>query len=220
LHLDAIDFIEATWNSRPYDPRQAMAIAPRPLIFHTMHLNVPSTDPVDEGVLAHAKWMIDTLDAPWYAEDLTITSVSGIDAIGIGYPPLFTREMRDLCADRIRYIQERLGVPFLVEMGYGYNFFGDYDPIAFHRDLVERADCGFLLDVGHMTILCHSLGVDPAAALARLPLDRVLEIHITDVMKRPDGLWQDTHAGRISDDLPTLLRRAVPRCSNLRAVTV
>jgi len=47
--------------------------------------------------------------------------------------------------------------------------------------VIRETGCGLLLDLAHVQIAARTLGLDPQDYLARLPTDRIGEIHITGV---------------------------------------
>ena len=71
------------------------------------------------------------------------------------------------------------------------------DPAVIRR-VVERAGCGFLLDISHARIAAAELGVDPKAYIEQLPVDRLRELHVTGI-ERVDGRLLD-HMGLNEQD--------------------
>ena len=51
----------------------------------------------------------------------------------------------------------------------------------FIRRVVEETGCCFLLDIAHARLAAHTLGLDARAYLARLPLERISEIHLAGI---------------------------------------
>lgn len=77
------------------------------------------------------------------------------------------------------------------------NYFptGAYEEVAdpvFLSELVENAGAAFLLDLGHARISAHNMAVDAGGYLAKLPLHRVVQVHLSGYgMDTP--MWQDAH---------------------------
>jgi uncharacterized protein len=79
--------------------------------------------------------------------------------------------------------------------------------------LLERTDALLLLDLANLAADAHNFGVDPAAFLDVLPLERVAYCHVAGGVAR-DGLWHDTHAHPVPPrvlDLVDELRRRRPQ---------
>lgn len=84
-----------------------------------------------------------------------------------------------------------------------------------------------LLDLHNLYANALNSRFDPKAYLDRLPLDRVIEIHVSG------GSWSepswlpserklrlDSHDGAVPEEVWSLLEVALPRCRNLRGVTL
>lgn len=57
--------------------------------------------------------------------------------------------------------------------------------------IVRETGCGFLLDIGHARCTAYSLGVDPLAYMAKMPVHRICEIHFSGLRKDENDLWVD-----------------------------
>ncbi|MGW5055622.1 multinuclear nonheme iron-dependent oxidase [Actinokineospora sp. NPDC004072] len=110
--------------------------------------DVPGDD--DPDAVAAAADLVADLAAPWFSGHL--------------YPEALPA--RELGA-RAQRIQDRLGVPFLLEVT------GCTVP-EHVTAVLARCDCGLVLN---LAVLCQA--DDPFDFLHRLPLDRVVEVHLT-----------------------------------------
>jgi uncharacterized protein (UPF0276 family) len=93
------------------------------------------------------------------------------------------------------------------------------DP-AFISSVAEQADCGFLLDLAHARVAAHYLGQPARDYLARLPLDRLVEIHVSGPRPGPypDRRLIDAHQPMREADydlLEWVLDRTRPRAVTL-----
>jgi len=66
------------------------------------------------------------------------------------------------------------------------------DPDVIRR-VVDEAGCGLLLDLAHARLTCLALGLDAREYVARLPVARLRELHVTGA--QPEG-------GRLRDSMP------------------
>ncbi|MDP2342127.1 MAG: DUF692 family protein [Deltaproteobacteria bacterium] len=88
-------------------------------------------------------------------------------------------------------------------------------------------DDGVLLDLHNVHTMALNLGFDADDWLSRLPLDRVIEIHVSGGSMSDPG-WLpgartvrlDSHDDDVPDEVFDLLARAAPRCPALRGVTL
>ena len=59
-------------------------------------------------------------------------------------------------------------------------------------EVLEKANCGFVLDTGHARVSAAMLGMDVHDYLNSLPLDRVVQVHVSGPRVR-DGRLVDAH---------------------------
>jgi uncharacterized protein (UPF0276 family) len=112
-------------------------------------------------------------------------------------------------------------VPFLLENSAYY--FPDlpadpgWDEIVFLNRLVEQSSCGLLLDL--FNLHCNSVNhsFDLIDALARLRLDRVVEVHVAGG-RLHDGFLLDSHCAAVPEPVWSALEWLVPRAPNLGGV--
>jgi uncharacterized protein (UPF0276 family) len=85
--------------------------------------------------------------------------------------------------------------------------------------LCDRLDTGgLLLDLSHLAITCSNLGLDPMSTLNALPLERVVEVHLSGAREDQGIVWDD-HASAAPDVLFELLTRLLA-VGRPRAVTL
>jgi uncharacterized protein (UPF0276 family) len=86
------------------------------------------------------------------------------------------------------------------------------DEAAFITDVVEESGAGLLLDVNNVYVNAENYGFDAVAFMERLPLHRVVEIHVAGhEHDAEDGLLVDTHGADMVDPMLDLLTWAVAR---------
>jgi uncharacterized protein len=137
---------------------------------------------------------------------------------GVPLPMPFTQEAVDCVAARADQLVQRYGVPFLLENSVYYlpDLPADpgWDEITFLNRLVEQSSCGLLLDL--FNLYCNSVnhGFDLQAALLRLRLDRVVEIHVAGG-KPHGGYLLDSHSAATPEPVWRILEWLMPRTPNL-----
>ncbi len=89
--------------------------------------------------------------------------------------------------------------------------------------MLEAVDGFVLLDVHNLWCQVANFGLDPADLLARFPLHRVRQIHVSggswDVALQP-RFRRDTHDDAVPDEVLELLALALPRCAQLEHVVL
>ncbi|MDR2724662.1 MAG: DUF692 family protein [Candidatus Adiutrix sp.] len=108
-------------------------------------------------------------------------------------PPLKAAALRRHTEAALKFIRRHYQGPLAAE-NYNYYPTGLYGPVTdpdFIRAHLAEFDLGLVLDLAHARVTAHNLGVDPAAYLAALPLERTAEIHLS----RP---WLPPPASRLA----------------------
>ncbi len=161
---------------------------------------------------------LDVLEPVWFSDHLAVAHVPEVGMLDHGMPIPFTREQAEAIHRNIRTVTQRIARPLLLEnIFYQYIFplkSGFSEP-AFIREVVEGADCGFLLDLTNLQINAANFGFDPYAWLDEAPLDRTVEIHVAGSEKRMyggwSGKWIDTHSQPVPDEVWRLVEYVVAR---------
>lgn len=149
-----------------------------PIVSHGDFLSVGSLDPLDEDYLRQLEILYKRIRPLWHSDHL---GFSGIDHVM--FPKFMalprTWETVRQAVRKIRMIQERFDIPFLLEPLPTYN---DQVPqvmteAQFVTEIVERADCGLFLNALFMSHNVRHYNWDYEAFLAQIPLERVLQVH-------------------------------------------
>jgi len=116
--------------------------------------------------------------------------------------PVDRRKQLKSWVSGMQYLKDKVpGVKLVVEnLPYIADFYGSTigsSPDVIARAIVE-ADAGLLLDLSHARISCHYLGMDLKDYVARLPMERLAELHITG-LQNYCGYLNDHFAMRPED---------------------
>jgi uncharacterized protein (UPF0276 family) len=127
-------------------------------------------------------------------------------------PLPFTREAARHTIKRARELQARLPVPLLLENITYYAELGaaEMDEADFITAVLEGADVGWLLDVNNVYVNALNFGFDPKEWLARMPLDRVAQLHIAG-HKRFGDITVDTHGADVIGPVIELMQWTLAR---------
>lgn len=238
----AMDFVEITpetiCRQHPAGTAIELEIVPRqmekarstcaglPIVVHGVELSIGSAHGWNSAYL-------DMLDAfqkawpfLWHSEHLGFQTFRGDDGstqeVGVPLPLPPTSEAADLVARRSVMILERYGVPFLLENPAYYLPDPPGDPeigddIGLMRRILQRSGSLQLLDLHN--VYCNAVNhhFDPFAAVDRMPLEAVAEIHIAGG-SWDGGFWMDAHDGRVPEPVWDLLEYTLPRCPHLGGI--
>lgn len=197
-----------------------------PIVVHGVELSIGSAHGWNAAYLD----MLDTFQAKWpfvwHSEHLSFQTIPGDDGtsleVGVPLPVPPTNEAADLIAKRSAAILRRYGVPFLLENAAYYISELPSDPeigddIGLIDAVTKRSNCLLLLDLHNIHCNAVNHGLDPFAMLDRLPLDRVVEIHVAGGASH-DGVWMDGHNGAVAPEVWELLEYTLPRARNVAGV--
>jgi uncharacterized protein len=188
---------------------RARALAP--VVLHGVSLSIGSTDPLDDAYLDALRALAARYDPAWISDHLCWSSVGGRHAHDL-LPLPYTEEALDHVVARVRAVQERLGRQILLEnvssyLTYSHSTISEWE---FLGAVVERADCGLLLDVNNVYVSATNHGFPAATYLAGLPPDRIGQIHLAGHSDMGAYLF-DTHDGPVIEAVWDLYRQAVRR---------
>jgi len=155
--------------------------------------------------------LVDRLDAHWVSDHLCFTGTEELRTHDL-LPVPYTPAVRDHLVERIKRTIGALERPFAVEnvssyLTYKASVMPEWDFLA---DVVERADCGILLDVNNIFVSSVNHGFDPMEYLDSIPTERVVQIHLAghSIM---EGYRLDTHDAPVCDEVWEIYERAIER---------
>ncbi|MCA9651491.1 MAG: DUF692 domain-containing protein [Myxococcales bacterium] len=195
------------------NPARLARIAERfPIITHGLMMSLGGPDPFDDDYFGFLRDFLDHYDPPWHSDHVCWSGQGGTLLHDL-LPLPFTTAVAKRVASRVREARDRLERPMAVEniswyMRLGH---GEHDEPEFLTEVLERAECGLLLDVNNVFVNAHNHGFDPYAWLERIPLDRVLQLHIAGHEPWDESLVVDTHGETVRDEVYELMAWVIER---------
>ena len=124
----------------------------------------------------------------------------------------YTFEAAKVTARKVREARSYLEVPIAVENVSSYAEFHESEMTEweFLNEVVERADCGILLDVNNIYVSSRNHSFDPYDYLNSVPAERVAQIHIAGHSKFQKYIL-DTHDHPVIDPVWKLYEHALRR---------
>lgn len=183
-----------------------------PIAVHGVSLDLGGSDDLDLAYLAHLKALCDRVDAPHFSDHLVWSRLEGTYLHDL-LPLPFREDVAAHVAGRIEEARERVGRPFLLENPSWYALMpgSELDEAAFLTSVLERADCGLLLDVNNVVVNAANHGYDARAFVDALPLERVAYVHLAGHQVRDDGVRIDTHGAPVPDPVWDLFEHLLAR---------
>jgi hypothetical protein len=182
------------------------------VVQHGVSMYLGSADRPDRAHLARLKRLVRRTRTPWISDHLCWGSVDGTYTHDL-LPMPYTFAAARRTAEKIRAVRDFLEVPLCVENVSSYAEFhaSEMTEWEFLTEVVERADCGILLDVNNIYVSSRNHGFDPRDYLAGVPAHRVGQIHVAG-HSRFEKYLLDTHDHPVLDPVWRLYERAIRLC--------
>jgi uncharacterized protein (UPF0276 family) len=213
---DKIDFLEFAPENYMEVGGNAKALLERaaeafPLISHGLCLSIGSTDDLNNDYLKALKKTLDQANCAWASDHLCFASFNGVYVQDL-LPLPFSKEAIEHVVKRIKTVQDYIERPFLLEnISYYTSLPGaEMNEWQFISEILEKADCGLLLDVNNVYVNSVNHGFDPERFVDQIPLERVVQIHIAGHKKSKKTII-DTHGAPVVQAVYDLLEYTIGR---------
>ena len=166
-----------------------------PLAVHGLSLSLGGQAPLDRELLKNTKALMTQYNSTFFSEHLSYCECEGhlYDLL----PMPFTEEAVKHVAQRIRYVQDFLGLQISLENTsyYLHSPTCTMNEVEFLNAIAQEADCGIHLDVNNIYVngVNHGL-LDPYVFLDQVDVKRVNYIHIA-------GHDEEHSAAQVVEDL-------------------
>ncbi|TCO52456.1 hypothetical protein EV192_112188 [Actinocrispum wychmicini] len=215
--LPGVDWVEVVAENLHAEhlPESIVVLRERgvPVLPHAVSLSVGGAEPVDPRRVQHLAELADALDAPLASDHVCFVRAGGLDS-GHLMPVPRTRAALDVLVANVRTVQSGLGVPFALENIAALLEWPDAEltEAQFLTELTDRTGCLLLVDVANLYANARNLGHDPVRLLDGLPLERLAYVHVAGGIET-NGVYHDTHAHPVPQDVLDLLAELVSRTS-------
>jgi len=218
-----VDGVElGSWLSLEQISKYRRKFPDLPFLFHGSNMIVEIGE--DLGVEKSILNYLACTGSPWISVHLMVWKVGELERLlgGERLPLPDPGEALERLLGRIERLKRLVAIPVLIENIEplpldGYDFWSHPEYI---RQVLERSDCGFLLDTGHLRVSADRLGMDVETYLGQLPLERMVEVHVSGPRRR-GGQLLDLHEPMQALDLQLLeelLSRQVPQAVTLEYI--
>jgi len=211
-----VDWFEIISENYMVDGGRPLAMLDRILeqyrvVQHGVSMYFGSAGPLDREHLRRLKALVRRTGTPWLTDHLCWGSVDGRYTHDL-LPMPYTFEAARITARKIRQAQDFLEVPVAVENVSSYAEFhiSEMTEWEFLNEVVERADCGILLDVNNIYVSSRNHEFDPYDYLNAVTPGRVAQIHIAGHSKFEKYIL-DTHDHPVIDPVWRLYAHAIKR---------
>lgn len=184
------------------------------VVQHGVSLYFGSTDKVNRDQLKKLKKLVQRTKTPWLSDHLCWGSVDGSYSHDL-LPLPYTFASAKHTAQRIREVRDFLEIPIAVENVSSYAEFhaSNMTEWEFLSEVVEKADCGILLDVNNIYVSSQNHRFDPNDYVRNIPHHRVAQMHIAGHTKYEKYIL-DTHDHPVIPPVWKLYAEAIRLCGD------
>lgn len=243
-----LDYVEVAFEQLLQTPEVGELRHNVPIVLHCASLSIAGNAPPASALTEKLAYWVKETRTPWLGEHLAyvrsdgqyreiaeheaVTLAAEIEdtkivcdgtPLNIGYTvsPQLSEAILHRVLDASAAWEAQLGIPVLLENGPIYFSMpgSTMSQVEFINAVcAKRPEARLLLDLSHLAISCSNLCLDPLDMLAALPLERVVEVHLSGA-REEDGIVWDDHTlpapHLVFDLFDRLLSSARPRAVTL-----
>lgn len=223
-----LDFIELPFELLRHDPSTASARELLPVVLHCASMSLAGFVPPSAETLQAISKQAELLGTPWIGEHLAFISADPLETGAALHEPTtltytvcpqLSEEVVGVVCDNIKTCQTQVDVPLIVENSPQYFRVpgSTMSIVDFVIEVHRRCEVGMLLDLTHFMISSMNAGFDPHEEILRLPLENMVEMHISGLDVQSELAW-DNHA-TLADESIFSLAQTVLRNRSPHAIT-
>jgi uncharacterized protein (UPF0276 family) len=225
-----IDYVEIPFEQLRHSSELSSIQESVPVILHCASLSVAGFVLPSKATIDAITNQVDRTQTPWIGEHLAFVSADGINEeadrdsnptnLTFTLCPQMSEETVDRVVSNLDVFRPLFPVPLILENSPQYYDIpgSTMNLVDFVGRVVERCNVGLLLDLSHHMITCMNTGVDAFLEIQRLPLESVVEIHVSGMSRQSGTVWDD-HASPMPEEMFELLELVLMR-ARPRALTI
>jgi uncharacterized protein len=195
-----------------------------PIVFHPINFNIALEESEDPEVVSKTAAIASHCNAVWTGQDVGLWTCRGQYLGSFLVPAIFDERSAVEVAKKVRYLNEVLPCPFLIENPPVTFSLETMHLLDFISIVAEDADAGIVLDIGHLIGYQQATGRQVNdMPLGRFPFDRVVEVHLAGLQFSRIGNDTniiDQHAYPVHDLCWQFLEQNIDRMHNLKGLTL
>jgi uncharacterized protein (UPF0276 family) len=221
-----VEYVELPFEQLHHSPGLASIQEFVPVILHCASMSVAGFVPPTDATLDAIGREAERTRTPWIGEHLAFVTADALEpdngkfgsptALTYTVCPQLSEETVQRVTDNLASLRSRLRVPLILENSPQYFAVpgSTMSMVDFIGAVLSRCDVGLLLDLSHFLITMLNTGADAAEQIGKLPLERVVEIHISGLNVQSGVAWDD-HATPAPAPVFDLLQRVLERARPL-----
>lgn len=186
-----------------------------PIVMHGVALSIGTVDPINSEYLTKLKKLADEINPAWISDHLCWTGIAHKNSHDL-LPVPYTEEALKHIISRITQVQDFLGRPIALENPSTYlEFKTSHIPEGtFIAEMAKQSGCHLLLDINNLYVTCYNHRLDPKAYIDVLPLDKVVQIHLSGHTNKGTHII-DTHDDHVVDEVWQLYKYVVHKAGHV-----
>jgi uncharacterized protein (UPF0276 family) len=220
-HPDLIDYVEIPFEQLRHAPEAASIQETVPVILHCASMSVAGFVPPDDRTMKAIEREAERTKTPWIGEHLAFITADPIEddhtqptSLTYTVCPQLSEETVERVAINFASLQKHFDVPLILENSPQYFDIpgSSMSMVDFVGAVVECCQVGLLLDLTHFLISMLNTKKDAMSEIDRLPLEKVVEVHLSGLNVQSGIAWDD-HATPAPPAVFDLLERVLARVS-------
>ncbi len=186
-----------------------------PIVMHGVAMSIGTVDPLNSEYLRKLKALIDWINPAWISDHLCWTGIAHKNSHDL-LPVPYTEEALKHIVSRIKQVQDFLGRPIALENPSTYLEFktSHISESEFIAQMAKESGCNLLLDVNNVYVTCFNHRLDPQGYIDALPLDRVIQIHLSGHTNKGTYII-DTHDDHVVDEVWQIYKYVVHKAGRV-----
>lgn len=204
-HRDLLDYVEVPFEQFRHSPVAARVQDEVPVILHCSSMSIGGFVPPSEQTLGDIGEHADRTRTPWIGEHLAFISAapvegleSDLDPVELTYTvcPQLSQETVERVGANLARMREHFPMPIILENSPQYFAMpgSTMTMPEFVAEVSRQCDVDLLLDITHFLIATSNMGLDPVQSLRMLPVERVVEVHLSGMSEQSGTFWDDHSA--------------------------
>lgn len=200
-HLDFLEYNQKGGGIEHVRQDLSPFVGKLPIVIHSINLSLGTAERAPQHRIDLLQETVEWARPSWVSEHLSYSRFDDIEIDNFIALP-YTDEAVEVVTANIKEMQSLLGLRMAMEnITHTFTWPGkQYTEAEFITRVMERADCGMLLDVTNLYINARLHGYDPYDYLRTLPRDRIMQLHLAG-HSIIDGQLTDTHVGGIHPEV-------------------
>jgi len=206
---DCVDYVEIPFEQIRHRP-SSLAIAEQiPVLLHCSTMSVAGFVPPPLGTLEAIAGIAAQTRTPWIGEHLAFISADPLESDGDSAAPTeltytacpqLSEETIERVGANLDRLRQHFTIPIILENSPQYFAIpgSTMQMPSFIAEVSRRWNVDLLLDVTHFLITTRNMGLDLLNSAQQLPLERVVEVHLSG-MSMQSGRWWDDHAALVPE---------------------